>query len=66
MTRDDLKKWRRQNDYSQAKLAKALGVSVITVCRWETGTRSIPVFLNLALKGLEVETKEASRRKKIK
>ena len=50
MTIDELRKWRERNQYSQAELAKALGVNVISVSRWETGTRSIPVFLNLALK----------------
>ena len=63
MIKDDLKKWRGRNDYSQAKLAKALGVAVMTVSRWETGLRSIPVFLNLALNWLEYEGGKATGRK---
>jgi transcriptional regulator with XRE-family HTH domain len=66
MTKDDLKKWRRRNSYSQTKLAKALGVAVMTVSRWETGLRSIPVFLNLALNWLEHEGGKAKGRKERK
>ena len=53
MTRDELRKWRTDNGYSQARLAKALGVASMTVTRWEMGIRSIPPFLHLALKTLE-------------
>lgn len=63
MTKEELKKWRERNGYSQAKLAKALGVAVMTVSRWETGLRSIPVFLNLALNWLEQEGGKAKGRK---
>lgn len=66
MTKDDLKKWRGRNDYSQAKLAKALGVAVMTVSRWETGNRSIPVLLKLALNWLEYEGGKAKGRKERK
>ena len=55
MTKAGLKKWRKVNSYSQAQLAKSLGVAVMTVSRWETGLRSIPVFLHLALRCLEME-----------
>jgi transcriptional regulator with XRE-family HTH domain len=63
MTREDLKKWRRRNGYSQAKLAKVLGVAMMTVSRWETGLRSNPVFLNLALKWIEHERRQSKGRK---
>ena len=53
MTKDELKTWRADNGYSQAKLAKALGVASMTVTRWEMGIRSIPPYLHLALKALE-------------
>ena len=66
MTREDLKKWRRRNGYSQAKLAKALGVAMMTVSRWETGLRSIPVFLNLALKWIGHERRQSKGRKQTK
>jgi transcriptional regulator with XRE-family HTH domain len=50
---DELKKWRVKNGYSQAKLAKALGVASMTVTRWEMGIRSIPPYLHLALRALK-------------
>lgn len=53
-----MKKWRADNGYSQSLLAKALGVAVMTVSRWETGLRSIPSFLHLALRCLESERGE--------
>jgi len=49
MTKDDLKRWRADNGYSQAKLAEALGVASMTITRWEMGIRSIPPYLHLAL-----------------
>jgi transcriptional regulator with XRE-family HTH domain len=55
MTSKELKKWREDNGYTQAKLAKALDVAVMTVSRWETDLRSIPSFLHLALRCLELE-----------
>jgi len=55
MTSDELKQWREVNGYSQARLAKALGVAVMTVSRWERGVRAIPSFLRLALRCLELE-----------
>ena len=48
----ELVKWRAKNGYSQITLGKALGVSTITVYRWEKGMREIPPFLHLALKYL--------------
>jgi transcriptional regulator with XRE-family HTH domain len=48
-----LKKWRRENGYSQNQLAKVLDVDVMTVSRWERGVRSIPPFLHLALECLK-------------
>lgn len=59
MTSDELKEWREVNGYSQAKLAKALTVDVMTVSRWERGVRSIPPFLGLALRCIELEGGEA-------
>ena len=46
----ELKAWREKNDFSQAKLAKALGVDVMTVSRWERDLNAIPPYLPLALK----------------
>jgi transcriptional regulator with XRE-family HTH domain len=55
MTGDELRKWREGNGYSQARLAKALAVAVMTVSRWERGVRALPPFLHLALRFLELE-----------
>ena len=54
----ELKEWRERNGLSQAKLAKALGVDVMTVSRWERGVREVPSFLHLALLGLEITAKK--------
>jgi len=66
MRSKELKEWRDAHGYSQAKLASALRVAVMTVSRWETGTRSIPPFLHLALRCLELEGSrpEAEQKKK--
>ncbi len=58
MEPEDLIEWRRQNKYSQARLAKVLGVDVMTVSRWERGLRDrkgIPPFLQYALQWLELK-----------
>lgn len=59
MKPSELIKWRKQNGYSQITLGKALGVSTITVYRWEKAMREIPSFLHLALRCLESEGGEA-------
>ncbi len=50
-----LNKWRIKHGYSQAQLADALQVDVMTVSRWERGLRRLPPFLRLALRALELE-----------
>ena len=63
MTPADLQSWRTINGYSQAKLAALLGVRVMTVSRWETGTiRSIPPFLYLALEALSARQNQSRLR----
>jgi transcriptional regulator with XRE-family HTH domain len=52
MKPDELKAWRVVNGYKQSELADLLGVALMTVSRWETGTREIPSFLHLALKAI--------------
>ena len=66
MISKDLKKWRKHTGYSQGKLAKALGVTPLTVSRWERGERGIPPFLHLALKWLELEVGEVKEKGKKK
>jgi transcriptional regulator with XRE-family HTH domain len=43
---------------TQAQLAKALGVNIMTVSRWERGLRSIPSHLSLALEAIEAKQKK--------
>lgn len=66
MNPSELIKWRKKNGYSQIRLGKALGVTTITVYRWEKEMREIPSFLHLALNSLELkggETKTKEKRK---
>jgi DNA-binding transcriptional regulator YiaG len=53
MHSEELKAWRLKYQYSQSQLAKVLRVSSVTISRWETGTRDIPPFLDLTLKGIK-------------
>jgi transcriptional regulator with XRE-family HTH domain len=71
MIAKDLQKWRKHTGYSQGKLAKALGVTPLTVSRWERGERKIPPFLHLALeclelKGGELKGEGKKKRKEVK
>jgi transcriptional regulator with XRE-family HTH domain len=71
MKPSELIKWRKRNGYSQIKLGKALGVSTITIYRWEKAMREIPSFLHLALRCLELEggelmAKGKKKRKEVK
>ena len=66
MNPSDLLKWRKKNDYTQISLGKALGVSTITVYRWEKEMREMPSFLHLALKYLELKGGETEAKDKRK
>jgi transcriptional regulator with XRE-family HTH domain len=57
-TRADLRRWRMLQGLSQARLAGYLGVTWLTVQRWESGTRAMPAFLWLALRELERQLSE--------
>jgi DNA-binding XRE family transcriptional regulator len=52
MKKEELINWRGKYSYTQEELAQALGVFRETIARWETGTRKIPPYLNLALETL--------------
>jgi len=58
VTRAELKAWRKKWGISQVELAKMLGTYQVTICRWETGARSIPLLLPLALEALENRMKK--------
>lgn len=45
--------WRKAHGLTQTQLADKLGVVWLTVQRWESGQRSVPPYLHLALKYLE-------------
>ncbi len=61
MSPEDLKTWRKKNNYSQSMIAKVLGVSVVTISRWENGEREIPSFLHLALACTKKRTEKPLR-----
>jgi len=68
MSPDDLKRWREKTGYSQGRLARVLGVDVMTVSRWERGIMQVPSFLKWALayielKGEEIEPQTKRKRK---
>ena len=55
MTGDQLRRKREVLDWSQEKLAERLGVTKLTVLRYENGQRDIPIAVELALKQIERE-----------
>jgi DNA-binding XRE family transcriptional regulator len=59
----ELQQWRKKHGYSQGKLSKELGVSRITIYRWEKAMRNIPTFLHLALECLKVKKGGESKTK---
>jgi transcriptional regulator with XRE-family HTH domain len=63
MTHNELKKWRSDHNCSQSQLANALNIHVMTVSQWERNIRSIPSFLHLALRCLELEGGESAKGK---
>ena len=62
---EDLVSFRKKHGLSQTKLAQELGVSRVTVWRWETGRSSIPVIMPIALRGLRhiFESRKSSLRR---
>lgn len=53
MTPWEVRAWRASHGMAQNDLAGLLGVTRLTVARWELGTRTPPPFLPFALAHLE-------------
>ena len=58
MTIRKFKELRQDMGYSQAKLAKEMGLTISTVSRWEHGDFPIPKVAELALKTIVREASE--------
>jgi transcriptional regulator with XRE-family HTH domain len=67
MTPKQLKEWRKKTGFSQVRLARLLGVDVMTVSRWERGIRqSIPPYLHITLECIEKKEVEPATKEKPK
>ena len=53
MTPTEIKAWREERGLSQREMADVLGVRQATVSRWESGERTPPPYLRLALEMLD-------------
>jgi DNA-binding transcriptional regulator YiaG len=53
MTPEQLRVWRWEHHLSQQALADFLHVTVLTVKRWESGGRTPPEYLSLALERID-------------
>ena len=60
VTKDEFKKLRQDAGHTQASLAKAMGVHLRTVWRWELGETIIPKVVELAIRYVAEHT-EANR-----
>lgn len=58
MISEELKQRREALGLTQEQLSEILGVDIVTISRWERGTRSIPPHLPLALEAIERQHKE--------
>jgi transcriptional regulator with XRE-family HTH domain len=58
----EFKKLRLAKGYSQSQLARALGVTTMTVSRWETGLRKVSRLAFVALAGLPHQSKQKTRK----
>src|SRR5580765_7462121 len=54
----ELRAWRKAHRLSQGKLGELLGVTWVTVQRWETGVYKPPPFLHRALRDVERELEQ--------
>ena len=60
MKPEDLKRRRQALGLTQEQLARELGVTMITVSRYERGVSEIPLHIELAVEALEKRRKEAA------
>lgn len=61
MTKEKFKKLRKSIGYTQASLAKEIGVHLHTVTRWEIGEVVIPKVVEFALKYIADRDKKKRR-----
>ena len=57
-----LREWMPAHGYSNATLAKALGVDRTTVIRWRTGRTGRPTWVGIALAWLEAREEDRQKR----
>lgn len=50
---DGLRAWRKLRRINQRDLASILGVTHITIARWELGENTMPPYLHLALESID-------------
>lgn len=60
MTPEQLVAFREEFEFTQQELADRLRVDRVTIARWETGARSIPPYLDLALETVKRGTRKRS------
>jgi len=53
VTSEDVQLWRYEHHLTQLQLADLLGVTVLTVKRWEAAVQQPPWYLRLALERLD-------------
>ncbi len=61
MKRKQFKELRLSIDYSQAKLAREMGITVRTITRWEQGEFPIPRMAEIALQAVVTAAKKKRR-----
>jgi DNA-binding transcriptional regulator YiaG len=62
MSGTELRMWRKAHHLTQVGLAERLGITWITVQRWEVGHQAPPPYLYLALEALEARLATTSHR----
>lgn len=61
MTKQEFRKLRKSIGFSQAKLAREMGLFIRTISRYETGELKIPKVTELALRYLVDQKKRRER-----